>query len=236
MNRCFASLLVLGVAGGLVNSARADGPIAIHLAAEARKMTREVCAQKAVEVMGEKEKFAFAEVTPDGNARGWNDKVSVLVLSMPTPSKELNAITVIVASYDNAEAERIRNVLRAHVFEAPHNPDAPTRVGPEKGEKLPPAPLKMQWKSAPRPALNVVRHFDTVATLVLEKRGFVTSISGKNLIFGGMQDGMVAAFLSPTTSALSVQFNVLTVTQDEEAGAALADDVLRRVVRVLFDD
>jgi hypothetical protein len=234
MRRALFCLLLAGALANVAATARADGPNALHVGAEVRRMTREVCAQKAVEAMGDKEKFLFAEVSPDGNARGWNEKTAVLVLSMPTPNKESIAYVVIACGSDSAEAERVRNAVRTHIADGPHNPKSPLRYGPE-GDKLPPRPVSLSWKGEQRPAVNLARHFEPVALLVLEKRGFGTNSSNKTLVFGGMADRAVAAFMSPTASAQQVQYNVVTVMQDEDTGKALADDLLKQLTNVLYE-
>jgi hypothetical protein len=235
MCRLLTGLLVVLAATQAAETARADGPIAVHLGGEIRPMTREVCAQKAVEAMGDKEKFPFAEITPDGNARGWNDKVAVFVLSSPTPNKDGIAIMVFAAGHDNDEVGRLRNTIRAHIVEALHNPKSPTRYCPE-GDKPPPAPLALSWKSEQRPAINIVRHFEPAATLVLEKRGYATNSGGKTLIFGSLPDRMVAAFVWPTASAQTVQHCVIAASANGETSNTTANDVLGRIVRILHED
>jgi hypothetical protein len=220
---------LLAVAG----AARADGPHAMQVGADVRKMTREVCAQKAIEAMGVKEKFTFAEIMPDGNVRGWNDKTSMLVLIAQTPNKENVAFVVIAAGVAD-EAARLRDAIRTHIADGPHDPKVPARFAPE-GAKVPPSPAPLCWKTQRRAGTNLLRFFDSAATVVLEKRGFTTNTSGKSLVFGGMPDRAVAMFLSPSPSALEVQFHVVAIIQDEDTGNRLAADLLGRIIDVLYE-
>jgi hypothetical protein len=219
----------------LGGAARANGPNSLHYGGDTRKMTREACAQKAVEAMGVKERFCFAEVTPDGNARGWSDKTAVLVLSAPTPVKENVFFLVIVAGKDNAEAERLRNVIRTHILDGPHDPGVPTRFGPEEGT-APPPPLALCLQGETRTIISPLRFFEAVASIVLEKRGFGTKAEGKMLVVGGNPQQMAAlAILTPTASGLSVRLNVVAITADKASAEDLAKELLQGMVKVFYE-
>ena len=108
MKRLLPFLLAAVVAPAVSAEARADGTLGLSMGYDNRKITREECARKAVEAMAEKHKFPFAEVTEDGNARGWNDKTNVLVMSFPMPDPERVFVVVVAAGMEAAETERVR--------------------------------------------------------------------------------------------------------------------------------
>jgi hypothetical protein len=226
-------LLLSATLASQVSATQPAANIAIHVGSEYGKMSRAECARKAVAMLGGKEKFPFAEITPDGNVRGWNETTSVLVLTFPTPDKETLLVTVVAAGTDNTEAERLRNAIRDHVKNGPHDPDAPQRFAPE-GKDLPRRTVCLSWKSEQRNLTNLVRFFEPVARLALEKQGFATSTHNNALVFAGHPAGMVAAFVSPTASGVSLRFNVVTATSLDDGGA-LAADLLTRIVRLIYE-
>jgi hypothetical protein len=233
VRQVFTVLVAAAALAGSAACARAGGPVALYVGGEVRKMTRAVCARKAVEAMGVREKFPFAEVTADGNARGWNDTNSVLVLSFPTPDAESILILVVAAGKADAETARLRDAVRAHVFDGPHDPNAPKRVAPEGG---PPAgAVRLGWKSEERGAINQLRFFEPVAALAFEKRGLGTNVGGKNLVFGAFAGGTTAAFLATTANAVSVRLNVVVATDDEDAGGKLAANLLAAITKMIYE-
>jgi hypothetical protein len=227
-------LALTALIAGAAGSATAAEPVAMHVGGDVRKMTREVCARKAVEAMGVREKFPFAEVTEDGNARGWNGSTSVLVLSFPTPAADNIQILVIAAGKDDEEVGRVRNAVRAHIFDGPYDPDAPKRVGPASGA-LPPRAVCLCWKSEERSAVGPLRFFEPVASVVLEKQAFTTNIGGKNFVFGVFPGRSVATFVGSAATGVSARLNVVTATGDEDSGNKLATDLLARIVKVIYD-
>jgi hypothetical protein len=226
--------LTLALLAALAPAARASEPVAMHVGGDVRTMTREVCARKAVEAMGVHEKFPFAEVTADGNARGWNDKTAVLVLALPTPAEDTIMILIVAAGKDNEQAARLRNVIRAHIFDGPLPANGPKRIAP-KGVALPPCPVFLCWSTEERSAITLLRFFEAVATLVLEKQGFGTNSGGKDMIFGGFPGRAVVAFLSPLSTGVLARLNVIAATDDEETSRKLAKELLARIVKVIYE-
>src|SRR5262245_6825369 len=160
---------VLGLSGSS-GSLYADVPWALHWGGDVRPLTREACALKAVEAMGVKEKFVFAEVTEDGNARGWNERTAVVVVSFPQVGSGV-LVLVYAAGKDDAEAERLRNVVRAHVLDGPYNPDVPQRIGAEESDPKPKGPA-IHVHSEKRTVISLLRFFEAAASIVLEKQGY----------------------------------------------------------------
>ena len=233
MNRLLPFLAAATIAAIVAPAARADGPTALSVGYDNRKMSRESCARKAVEAMGVKEKFAVSEVTDEGNAQGWNAKVAVQVLSFPMPDPERVYIVVIAAGTDGPEAERVQAAVRTHVFDGPDNPDTPKRIVTPQ-EKLPPRPVTLTYKSEERAITPVLRHFTPGATIALEKKGYQTKAGGM-AVMGFLPDRGMVAFLAPTASAVSARLNVVYATPGEESGEKAAADVLSRIVKLLYE-
>lgn len=213
---------------------RAQKPMGLYVGGAPVKLSREVCARKAVEVMGVKEKFLFAEVTPDGHAQGWTEKVTVLVLSFPTPDPERVLVMVVAAGTDQAETIRLRDAIRQHVFDGPDNPKTPARIGPD-GSKIPARAITLSWKSEAKPATPILKHFNAVTALTLEKKGFATNTDGTTLVFGARPQSSVAAFLATTDNAQSYRINVVSAVPGNDPAEKLAEDLLSRIVKVLYE-
>ena len=128
MNRPRPFLLAALAVIGVVPVTLAGGPISLSVGFDSRKMTRQECARKAVEAMGVREKFGFAEVTGDGNAQGWNATSAVRVMSFPMPDSRRIYIVIVAAGHNEAETERVQLAVRAHVFDGPDDPKTPARI------------------------------------------------------------------------------------------------------------
>lgn len=215
------------------HAVRADGPITVSVGYDNRKMTREACSRKAVEAMGAKAKFPFAEVTADGNARGWDAKTTVAVLSFPMPDAERVFVMIVAAGGDAKQVERVRDVVKSHVFDGPYNPETPTRVAPPDGHIMP-RPCTLCWKSEDRGAVNLLRLYDAAAAITLEKKGFQThQVQGK--VLGASPTQGVVAFVAPTASAATARLNVVFATPGEESGEKTAEEILTRITKTLYD-
>jgi hypothetical protein len=223
----------LAVVLALAASARANELIGMHMGGEARKMTRPECARRAVAAMG-KEGFAFAEVGEDGNARGWNAKTSVRVLTFDLPAGDTVLFLVVTASKDNAEAERLRTALRARICDDAADTDAPQRVAPEK-DPPPAEPVFLACKQEERSLIPQLRLFEPVATLVVEKRGFGTNPGGRNTIFGGCPGTAVVTFVTPSSKGVSARLNTVVATFDANTSASLARKLLDDLVRMFYE-
>jgi hypothetical protein len=218
---------------GVVPVALAGESISLSVGFDNRKMTREECARKAVEAMGVREKLGFAEITDDGNAQGWNATAAVRVMSFPMPDAGRIYVVIIAAGHDQAETARVRLAVQAHVFDGPDDPKTPARI-PAAGTP-PPRPFTLFYKSEERAALPVLRHFAPVAEVILEKKGYQT-MAGSRLVAGTLQpDRSVVTFLAPTVSTKLIRLNVVYATPGEEAGETTAEDVLGRIVNVLYE-
>lgn len=226
-----ASTMVATLA--LAATASAQGPLSLQYGGGPAKMTAEVAARKGVAAMVA-EKFPFAEVTADGNARGWNDKSAVLVLCWPTPDAEQSQVLVLAACGDVAEAERLRNAVRGHVFEGKNDPKTPKRVTPADG-KTPPAPVSLFAKTEDRTATPLLKYFGPVASLVMEKMGMSTKPDSPIFVLGSSPSAMSAVVIGPSANALNVRLSVVTIAHGEKPAEKLAADILERVVKVLYE-
>jgi hypothetical protein len=202
---------------------------------DVRKMTRQECALKAVEALTTKAKFPFAEVTEDGNARGWNGKMAILVLSFQTPDPERIGIMMVGAGAggDGAEIHRTCLMVKDHICDGPANPKTPARVIPDDG-KVPPAPCMMCWKSEERPTSGVLKFFDPAALICLEKKGYSGSTGGGITIAGGPGSTMMM-FLAPTTNGQTVRLNVVSATPGQDPAVKATEDMLSRLGKLLYE-
>lgn len=227
MPRLLTALVLVACCG----SARANGPVAMHVGGSPAKMSREACGRKAVAAMVA-EKFPYAEVTDDGNARGWDGRSAVLVCAYPTPDPEQVMVFVLAASGDDAEAARLRNAVRTHVFEGKDDPATPKRVAPSG--KVPPAPVSICLKTEEKSVTPLVKHMAAAATIVFEKAGMSAKIESPLLVFGG-GPSLSAVFIAPSSSGVAVKFNCVTATAGDKPAEKLAEDVLGKVVKILYE-
>jgi hypothetical protein len=217
----------------LAATASAQAPLMLRYGGGTMKLSSETAARKAVSALAA-EKFAFAEVTADGHARGWNDKYAVFVLCMPTPNPDLSQVLVVAAGADEVEAERLRAAVHTHVAEGKDDAKSPKRVAPADG-KVPPAPVSVFVKSEERAGMPVLKYFSPVTSLVMEKMGMATKPDNQTLVLGSSPAVLSAVVIGPTANALNVKLSVVTITHGEKPAEKVADDVLSRVVKVLYE-
>ena len=230
MIRLLTALLVALVVAG---TARADGPVYMHLRASPANMTREACGRKAVAAMVA-EKFPYAEVTADGHARGWDDKTAVHIYSFQTPDPEQVMIYIFSASTIDTEALRLRNAIRTPIYEGKDDPKTPTRIVPADGT-VPTPPVSICWKTEERAATPLVKHLLPAATIVLEKRGMTTQLQPPFLVLGVGAGGLTTVFVAPASNAVMVKFNTVTMTRGDKPAEKLAEDILSRVLKILYE-
>ena len=88
----------------------------IHMGADWRKMSVWDCKNKSAQAMQDNERFIHTDRT--GN-QTWGDNGRTFVLVSCNPINDSIYIVVAAAGDDNVEAERLRNSIRKHVFDAP---------------------------------------------------------------------------------------------------------------------
>src|SRR5436190_21109326 len=102
---CLAALLL-----ALVHSPPVLGqPLAMHYGSDWRKLTRAVCATKAVEAMGMQQNFIHAEIHSDGNAYGVTENAACSVHTVA--QRDGVYIYVVVAGKDTNEVARLRSAI-----------------------------------------------------------------------------------------------------------------------------
>jgi hypothetical protein len=229
MRRMFVPTVVAYLALA-ADSARAE-PIALHVGAEFRRISREDCAHKAIQALV-KEDFIHAEIDKDGNAWGRSEKSIVKVLGLPYRDG-VHAV-VIAASHDNKAAERLRNAIRTFVLDGPHDPQAPKQHRAADASRKP-CSLVLRYGLEQRNVIPTMRFFVPATTIVLEKQGLGTSQGGPLLMFGGNAQAALAVFAAPGPNEVNVQLGVATVSSDDKEADRLQNVVRTGVVRVLFE-
>jgi hypothetical protein len=234
------SRLVLSVAAGLflILAGPTDRlhaqPPPTHVKDGFYKGSRQAAGRLAVEALGVKEKFPFAEVTPDGNVRGWNERSSALVLTFPTPDPDRTHVLAITTSDSTDETARLGVAVIGHITSGTDDPKAPTRIAPKDG-KLPVRPATLTWKGEDRPATPALRHFGNAAAIAMEKKGFGTKPTSSPLVFGATKEKAVMAFLASTSNGQAYGIHVVTACFGEETADKLTADLLSQIVKILFE-
>jgi hypothetical protein len=227
--RALAGLLFVAA---VASPANADPNVSVHLgAAVARNMTRETCARKAVQLMA-KEHFLYAGVDKEGNVRGWSAKASVAVVPLPNPDGVF--FLVVAAGSDCAEAERLRNVIRAQLLEAPLDPNAPRLVGkvdPERRAKVP----AIRWRVRQQSLVRTMQYFAGGAGIVLEKEGINVAQSDNGFVLGAGRGCVASVWTAPGPNALTVHLGGLAVGWDDATARQRADALCRAIVKLLYE-
>lgn len=185
-------LITLGVAIPESSSGQAERgggqPLAMHWGSDWRKMTRKVCATKAVEAMGIKEKFIAAEINSEGDVFGYTENASAVVYTVPL--RDGVEIYVVVAGRDTKEAERLRNAIRTHVFDGPYNSKVPAKIVTKDTKRKSAAPLIHLGGDA-RPLTR--SEFSLAASTSMQRQGMQTSVQQQGAIVAGTKASAEAA-------------------------------------------
>jgi hypothetical protein len=226
--RLFLALIMSGVAG----VAQAQGPYPFHVGVWPQKTSRETVAHKAVAAMA-KEKFFFACIDKDGNAWGFDAKTAVVVLSFQFVDDGLHAIVFAAGKEDN-EAGRLRNAIRSYVAEAPYDKSAPKQLGKAAVKRSPDVPY-LGWHVVNRNETRLLRYYDSVASLVLEKRGLPAQVPGKGLVLACIPEQSVACFAIPGPNAISGNLGVISASGSSDAAQGSARKIGKEIVKLLYD-
>ena len=228
----FAALILAFVAAAPPLHAQTPPPAAPSISAifNFKKSTPEACGLLAVEAMA-KEKFIRAEIAPDGNVYGFSEKAAVLVAS--TPFRDGVHFTVVAASYDNAEAMRLRDVVRNHVLESKSEPTA--KLHQDEAADHKPCPLVLRWGSEPHAATPILRHFVPAACITVEKQGLQSHITPNvPMCIGAGADRLGLVFLQPGQNEVNVRIFSVGVGEETEADR-LQRTIRKELIKVLFD-
>ncbi len=167
--------------------------LAAQWGADTRPLKPADACMKAVDSMAHQLNFIRAERQGDFTAVGWDEKDTVIVTAVP--DGDGSRIVVFAASLDGKEAERLRNVVRTHVF---------------TGKLTPGTPAKHQTKNTRRKAADPGLHvgittlnhskadFDRMAQKSMAREGLTTKFEDNNTTLVGTGPGAIAvAFYTP---------------------------------------
>jgi len=189
-HQLLTTALVILSGFGMTSSALAQRP-AMHLGSDWRAMSVADCTYKAMNFM---ERERFINGTKTGNqAWGFNEKTIVLVYC--TPQNNGVYISVVAASHDSGEAERMRNRVREYVFNefrpTPETPPAPDFF--DEFDATPPRARNypaMHWGSDSRPRTFEACISDAKSAMRIKDLQ-VTASSGSSVVWGSNADVIV---------------------------------------------
>ncbi len=232
--RIAAACIVLGLAAR--EAAAQPQAITAHLGSGGRKMSREDCALKAMHFLIKTEKCVKAEITTDGNVRGWTEKAAVAVVC--SSFRDGARFSVVAAGYDNAESERLRSAVRQHLTDGgDHDPSTPkTYAAPEADRK--PLDLQLRWGIDTRPMTKILRFLPPAISIVMEKQGLIPidqSNGAGLLIFGGSPDRVATVVAMPGTNETNFQLCAFGISANPDAADRLQRVVRQETLKVLFE-
>jgi hypothetical protein len=212
---------------------RADPPLSVHVGcAMVKNAACPKAALKTIQLM-EKEHFLYGKMDDAGAVQGWSEKAALAVVALP--NRDDAFFLIIAASSDAAEAERLRNLFRTHLMEAPAAPDkTPKQIGtlnPAQKAKVP----AIRWQIKQRGLVRTIQYFQGGACIVLEKEGIMVSTSESGFAFGTGQNCLAGAFSAQGPSALTVQLGAFAVSWDEANSLQRAKSICQAVVKLMCD-
>jgi hypothetical protein len=141
---------------------------------------------------------------------------------------------VIAASPDNAEAERLRNAVRACLLDGQPAPDGPQRFGAPDPGRQGPGPV-LRWHVEQRPAVATLHYFEGAASIILVKQGYSPGHSERALVMGRGPGGAVILFAVPGPTSLTANVGVLVVGDGGDTAGQLAKSLCRSLIALLFE-
>jgi hypothetical protein len=215
--------------------ARADEQFWLNSTLVVVKRDRGDLGRLTVDALTVKEKFPYAEASIDGSVKGWNDRVAVLVLSMPLANPEKTQVMIFTVGRDTTETNRLGNSIRDHLLTT--NTElhrGPTRVVPADG-KIPTRPFAISWKSEDRIANPILRHFGKAAIIVLEKKGYRSEVKAPFVIGDADEMPMIMTFSVQRDIGGNTGFYVVAANSGETPADKLASEILSRITRILCE-
>ncbi len=202
-------------------------PPAMHMGADWRKMSVWDCNNKTAQAFQDKEHVLRMERS--GN-QTWAYTAKTIALVSCVPLGNSLYILVAAASRDSVEAERMRNEVRTHVFDAP----APTSRYPDHYDANSSAlggggyspPLAMHWGSDSRP--KSVYQCVASARYAMSQLNLHESVSGR-VVWGTTND--VTAFVDCAPGGRGAHMHVVVASAD----SGLAEHYRNEIRRVTFD-
>lgn len=202
-------------------------PPAMHMGSDWRSMSVWDCKNKAAQVFQDKERVLRMERSGD-QTWAYTGKTIALVSCVRLGNSLY--IVVAAASRDSVDAERMRNEVRTHVFDAPaptarypdhYNADSAALGGGNK-----PPPLAMHWGNDSRP--KSVAQCVASARLAMSQLNLRESVSGP-IVWGTTND--VIAFVDCAPGGRGAYMHVVAASAD----SGLAEHYRNEIRRITFD-
>lgn len=230
MPRFFVAVLLTALLGG-PTQAQSMG---INIWGGGIKATPAQSARKAVEAMA-REKCLYACVTEEGHALGWTEHTTILVLMLPQVEEDRTTAILFTAGRDQ-EAVRLRHALTSYLQNAPINPNAPeVYSSPDAFGKETRAP-EVNWRLELREAFSTAKYLVPVASLVFEKRGFVTqNEAGKPFVLGAEMDRVGAVLLAPGPNGLKLFFASVAFSEEGKSCGRLCEQIHHETLKILTE-
>jgi hypothetical protein len=202
-------------------SGHASASPAIQVGSDWRKMTPRMATTKAVEAMVLKNDLIHAEIR--GNfAFGYGETAAVVVHA--APDGDGSYLTVVVASTDDGEAERLRNAVRSHVFDGRYDDTIPNVLESSKPGRQSAAP---SVRGAELQLADDLMLYRAVVRSGLAYRGLDADFQG-NLVFGVNADTVACIDRSRSASGKANVLIVVASSKEQEAAGvrdALTDSL-----------
>jgi hypothetical protein len=219
--------LTVFMLGMIAADSGAGEPLAMHWGSDWRKMSRQVCATKAVDAMGNKENFIAAEINSDGDVFGYTENAAAAVYTVPL--RDGVEIYVVVAGQDTKEVERLRNAIRAHVFEGPYNGKVPAKIVTKNAKRKSAAPA-LQLGGDTRALTRA--DFSLCATTSMQRQGMLAAAQGAAGTVAGAKTGAEAAAFyletKPGTGYISVIAASYNAHEAEHLRNTIREDIFSK--------
>jgi len=220
---------VLKTAALLLCCSAAYANPAVQVGSDFRRMSVANCTLKAVEAMGIKQNFIHAEINGP-EAWGYNENSFVMVHAVPFNDGVF--IFVVAFSTDNAEAERLRNEVREHVFDGPYNQRISQGYTTSDANRRQ-TPLRIHWGNFDKGVTQ--KTFRSCAQSAMYHSGLRTTVGSDRVVYGTSNTATVAAIglrLPSTTQVL-----VITASMDSNEAERIRNEVRSQIVGCTpFDD
>src|SRR5215471_3064255 len=215
-------IIIISIGWAISSFAWAQAP-AMHMGSDWRTMSIWDCKNKAAQAMQDNENFLHTDRSGD-QTWGYNEKTIVLV-SCVSMGKSVY-ILVAAASQDSAEAERIRNSVRSHVFDAPapaarypdHYDANSIALGGERRSGHPPA---MHWGSDYRP--KSIAGCVGGARLAMSRMGLQSSVSDQSVVWGSNSE--LVAFVDCAPMERGVYIHVVVAAADTSVAERYRNEI-----------
>jgi hypothetical protein len=207
--------------------------LAIYWGAPWRQMSAKECLARAIEILGNKEKFILAETVFGHNEQnavfGHNEKVAVLVF--PVPGGDGSFIHILVSGQDAREVQRMRSTIEAQIADGPPPRDVPAWIGTQSPDRQSQAPVLQLGIGRRR--FEVIRFADAAVT-ALRRQGLDVHLDGLTAVAGFKGNRAAIAFYAPADDGPGY-VNIVTSAADvpgsrQTEASRLRDELLADVL------